>query len=259
VVREDDQAYHRLSDLAERERYATATAFAVGQRGLAWAHELDPGVPVRLLLAHLGSEELAGVLAGAGLLVLGGHGQGGQRAMSVGSTSAQLVHGLQAPILVPASGTGVLPAAEAPRRVVAAVALQPGEELVVREAAEQAEAHGCELIVVHVVRPGHDAAATEALEPRLRSVLDRGHRTRDAEVILTAGDPAEAILAMCRPADLLVVGSRGGGRMAGLVTGSLSRRLLDVAPCDVVVVPLAGMAGPVFEQPVDGAVDYLRA
>ncbi|WP_344830182.1 universal stress protein [Nonomuraea dietziae] len=37
-------------------------------------------------------------------------------------------------------------------------------------------------------------------------------------------------------ADLLVVGSRGQGRFAGLVLGSISQAMLHQAPCPLVVV-----------------------
>jgi nucleotide-binding universal stress UspA family protein len=46
-----------------------------------------------------------------------------------------------------------------------------------------------------------------------------------------------ALLARCAPDDLLVVGTRGGGTLAGLVQGSVARGVLDGLLCDVIVVP----------------------
>jgi len=37
--------------------------------------------------------------------------------------------------------------------------------------------------------------------------------------------------------DLVVVGTRGHGRVAGMLLGSVTQSLLQVAPCPVVAVP----------------------
>ncbi|MGZ4166791.1 MAG: universal stress protein [Solirubrobacteraceae bacterium] len=51
--------------------------------------------------------------------------------------------------------------------------------------------------------------------------------------------PAHQIAELAREAgaDLIVVGSRGHGVISGLVLGSVTQRLLHVAPCPVLVVP----------------------
>ena len=57
------------------------------------------------------------------------------------------------------------------------------------------------------------------------------HRT-----VVTVADPTAAVLDRVEPDDLLVVATRGEGRLAGLVSGSVTRALLDAGPCDVLVV-----------------------
>jgi len=55
---------------------------------------------------------------------------------------------------------------------------------------------------------------------------------------LVAGDPAESIIevANVRKCDLIVMGSRGLGRLAGLVLGSTSQKVVSHAPCPVLIV-----------------------
>lgn len=52
------------------------------------------------------------------------------------------------------------------------------------------------------------------------------------------GNPAEAIIevANIRKSDLIVMGSRGLGRLAGLLLGSTSQKVAAHAPCPVLIV-----------------------
>lgn len=52
------------------------------------------------------------------------------------------------------------------------------------------------------------------------------------------GSPAEAILdvANTRKSDLIVMGSRGLGRLTGLLLGSQSQKVVQHAPCPVLIV-----------------------
>ena len=52
-------------------------------------------------------------------------------------------------------------------------------------------------------------------------------------------DPADLIADVARDteADVIVVGTRGHGRVAGMLLGSVTQRLLHVAPCPVLAVP----------------------
>jgi nucleotide-binding universal stress UspA family protein len=61
----------------------------------------------------------------------------------------------------------------------------------------------------------------------------------DVEVVCAVGDPAQTILETARgePLDMLVLGRRGRGRLAGLLLGSVSQKLASLAPCSVVIVP----------------------
>ncbi|HAV78259.1 MAG TPA: universal stress protein [Anaerolineae bacterium] len=60
-----------------------------------------------------------------------------------------------------------------------------------------------------------------------------GIRTEQIE-----GNPAEVVInvAKTRKSDVIVMGSRGLGRLAGLVLGSTSHKVVSHAPCPVLIV-----------------------
>ncbi len=91
-------------------------------------------------------------------------------------------------------------------------------------------------------------------EPNLQYAID--NRLKDAQVILKRakeevgdlpceihtemieGDAAEAIInvANARSVDVIIMGSRGLGRLAGLLLGSTSQKVVSHAPCPVLIV-----------------------
>lgn len=58
------------------------------------------------------------------------------------------------------------------------------------------------------------------------------------ETKIVDGDPADAVLetAIEKKADLIVVGSRGLGRVKGLLLGSVSQKIIQDAPCACLIV-----------------------
>jgi nucleotide-binding universal stress UspA family protein len=115
-----------------------------------------------------------------------------------------------------------------------------------------AQKFDAELIMVHsaeyvITSPGGEPAyaeeeehqvklrsqATAAQEEGLKvSVVIAGGRQEGAgHVIADAAREADA--------DLIVVGTRGLSSLAGLLLGSVTQRLLHLAPCPVVAVPPA--------------------
>ncbi len=51
------------------------------------------------------------------------------------------------------------------------------------------------------------------------------------------GPPARMLAGACEDANLLVVGSRGYGPVLRVLLGSVSTRLIHIAPCPVLVIP----------------------
>jgi nucleotide-binding universal stress UspA family protein len=112
-----------------------------------------------------------------------------------------------------------------------------------------ADALRTDLVVVHVVGDEDDEAGDLVGDIRARL----GEQTADVRLI--AGSPVEAIQAAAdeqRP-ELLVVGSRGRGRLQAAVLGSVSRDLLSEARHPVVVVPPGAVQPSAEDAARDGA------
>lgn len=118
-------------------------------------------------------------------------------------------------------------------------------------ARELAGADGASLEIVHVVQKiatsGEHALGWYADEEKVAGKTQQiaadltaaGIRTTLKIVTHVGPQPAHQIADLAREADadLIVVGTRGHGALAGLVVGSVTQRLLHVAPCPVLVVP----------------------
>jgi nucleotide-binding universal stress UspA family protein len=91
----------------------------------------------------------------------------------------------------------------------------------------------------HVEQWRQDAARKAAvlLSEVVAGVAGRSPSVPVKELVIE-GQPAAALVqAADKNADLLVVGSRGRGGLAGMLLGSVSRRCIEHSPCPVVVVP----------------------
>ena len=240
VPRPQDLRTERLDQVSQREGDALANAHAMAAGGLALARDVAPAVRTRVAVCALGSPTLTELLAGCDLLVLGGHGRGGQRAFSLGSTSAPLARAAASPVLVVAADE---PAASAPekRRAVVGLDEHPPSLHALAYAATEATLRDMPLLVVRAVFPtthSDAAAAVAAAERECASALARSTVVGSTtEVLVTAEAPLAALLTACNTATLLVIGNRGVGRVSGPVGGSLTEKLLEAVPCDIVIVP----------------------
>ena len=64
-----------------------------------------------------------------------------------------------------------------------------------------------------------------------------GETGPEVTVSVSTGDPTEELVKASRDADMLVVGSRGGGGFARLLLGSVSSQVMHHAECPVVAIP----------------------
>jgi nucleotide-binding universal stress UspA family protein len=202
--------------------------------------ESRPGPPVAVLVELSHGREVA---------VVGSRGLGGFTGMLLGSVGTGLVANAACPVAVVRGERE--PADDEP--VVVGLDGSPSAETVLTEAFRAAQRRGCPLIAVHgwqdpttdllaargrqsdFDRDSWQRAATQALSERLESV-GRQFPTVHSDAVVDWGRPSRALLEQAKTAQLLVVGTRGRGELAGMLLGSTSRAMVQHAPCPVLVV-----------------------
>jgi nucleotide-binding universal stress UspA family protein len=196
---------------AERERFA--------ERGVAASVHLRRWMPAETLIER--AQETA-----AALIVVGQHGEG-PRHLRLGSTSAAVARSAAAPVAVVRGEPRDAP----PRRVLLALDGSAPSEAAARAVARWAPAA---TVTAVTVRSGEPGPTREAVE---RLLEQAGFAAGRREVAVLEGDAAAAILDLCeaRPVDLVAVGRRGLSRLHELLLGSVSSRLIERAPCPVLV------------------------
>ena len=78
----------------------------------------------------------------------------------------------------------------------------------------------------------------EVLEKARRQANEAGVRDDHIEKITVDGDQARQLIQIAerQNADLIIVGSRGRGRLEGLLLGSVSQKVAALAPCPCLIV-----------------------
>ncbi len=244
----------------EQEASALERARAVGEAAHWRVRHTDPSVTAQVIaVAEVTDPAVEQLAAHADLLVLGGYGGGGQVALSLGSTSEALAQAFTCPILMAHDRVGVTRHSGTRHPVVIAGLSRDAVAADVLTAAAQAAAERrLPLLLVHAVPPFVPAgpAVAEAHEWVAALVAEVGlpgwmtHRT-----IVTVADPVPALLDRAEGDDLLVVGTKGEGRLAGLISGSVCRAVLDASTCDALVVRVPVEADTTRSAPMMEAVD----
>lgn len=185
---------------------------------------------------------------GAGLIVAGSSHRGPVGRVLAGSVGESLLRGAPCAVAIaPREFAGT--AAEDFSPIGVAWDGTPESELALREAEWLAQALGARLRLITVVPelapPPIQAPNLEEIHESIRrsyrETLDRGVAAAggDAEAVLAEGAPDAALRERAAELGLLAIGSRGYGRVRGVVAGTVSAGVVRDAPCPVIVTPRA--------------------
>ncbi len=121
--------------------------------------------------------------------------------------------------------------------VAKAIATENGATLTIGHVLQKMATSGDKALAWHA----DEEIVTKKLEG-IESELSQSGLTVDLKIVTHVGPSAAHVIAdLAREegSDVIVVGTRGHTVLAGLLLGSVTERLLHVAPCPVLVIPPA--------------------
>jgi nucleotide-binding universal stress UspA family protein len=193
------------------------------------------------------------------LIVISTHGLTGIRKLFFGSTTERVLRETTRPVLVtPALDPGPVRMEDAKRlirRILVPVDLSPASRHQAQIASGLADALAVSLILVHVVEPLKSRLAAKlhlaGVEADRRAVAEDGLNALVAtipprqhpEALVAYGDPAEELAKVARDRQVgLIVMGLHGSPVLGPRMGSVTYRMLCLAPSLVLALPPARMA-----------------
>lgn len=238
-----------------RERLDKMIAEVAGAAAGERAVRVDP-----LVLHGDPAQQLCASSAEAALLVVGARGHGGFGGLMLGSVSTKCAHHSQCPlVIVPHRGSAAGGSDGPVRRILAGFDGSEGSLRALGWAIDEAALHGA---AVEAVTVWHDPYSSEMeFEYDVPYFRNDEHaqyehaRERLAQAVAEAaagqpavpvsqhileGDPAQELCNRSAGADLLVVGTRGHGRFARLMLGSVSTACAHHSPCPTAIIRAAG-------------------
>jgi nucleotide-binding universal stress UspA family protein len=201
------------------------------ERGAGIAREAAPGVRVEVRLeVGLAVGLLLAESADAAVVVLGSHGLGGVRGALIGSVALQVAAGASGPVVV------VRGHADPAGPVVAGLDATGSSEHALRFALDEASMRRAPVLVVHAFQDGAEPTEQRGLEARVAPWARKYPALTISSLAVRDRHPSHALLLAAPAAQLIVVGTRGRGPVAGGLLGSTGNALVSHAACPVAVV-----------------------
>jgi nucleotide-binding universal stress UspA family protein len=233
-----------IPDQSERQLRARAQGWLDEAAALARAADSSLSITSEI---HSRSpvEMLVDASTAASMVVLGSRGLGGFRGLLLGSTAIGVTARAQAPVVVV---RGQQHPTDSP--VVVGVDSSTASDAAVQFAFAEAALRGVDLVALHTWHEDLVPYAREALlidwdqvqrgehddiEQRLTPLRARYPQVT-AHLRINRNQAARSLVEQSEAAQLLVVGSRGRGGVAGLLLGSTSQTLVRHAQCPVAIV-----------------------
>lgn len=221
-----ERAQVDLSEARAREALDDA-AYSAHHAGIEASSHLLHGAPT--------ADQLLAEAAKHDLLAIGCHGGPRLGGVVTGATATQIAHRTEGPLLVARTPQGN----EFPQCILLATDGSPGSWAAARTATRLSQAHGSELRLVYVPDGMHPEHYREVLKQM--TVIEKAMGCAPT----VADDPGHVTEQILEAADatrtsLVVIGHRGVRGVRAL--GSVSERIVNRAPCSVLVVPAGGEA-----------------
>jgi nucleotide-binding universal stress UspA family protein len=196
------------------------------------------------------NDAVLAMAASSDLLVLGARGLNPAKDLLLGATAERIARRVECPLLV----------AKQDSRIEYQSALVPvdfSDHSLRALRYARVLAPGAVLHVLHVYDPpfvgrlssagvsdeamvSYRHSARLEIEAQLREFLSRAPDVKDVNVRIELGDARTAIAAQAEGlmSSLIVMGKQGRSWWSEFLLGSLARRTIELAPCDVVIVPV---------------------
>ena len=233
---------HGCSHAEKGNEVAERAKDALKAEGVTPVSEVHEGNPVEIVVEIADRKD-------AGLIVVGSRGQSRAKRFFSGSVSRDIAHKAPCDVLiVRARGFTYNPPDPSYKSVLVATDGSPTADRAARKAFDLARRLGASVTLVYV---GHASTG----DPVLKDTAEALGEGVETKVRVVGGDPADRIVDVARAdrADLIIVGNKGMTGAARFL-GSVPKKVLEHAPCDVLVARTITQVSTEIEKGEGGIV-----
>jgi len=134
-------------------------------------------------------------------------------------------------------------------RILVATDASAASNRALKMAVQFAGQHNAELLIIHVIRdmqipfdikeiPELESSKFESFHDAREEIMRKIAESKKVQTAIGTGDPATSILGFARrrKVDMIVVGTRGLGKLKGTILGSVSRKVINNAETSCLIV-----------------------